>query len=70
MLLVIIALLPAYVVSVLAFGWGALITTAISVAACVLFDQNSISIFVFFFLLSFASLPPAFFRTLFGQLWW
>ena len=27
-----------------------------------------ISIFVFFFLLSFASLPPAFFRTLFGQL--
>jgi len=38
MLLVIIALLPAYVVSVLAFGWGALITTAISIAACVLFE--------------------------------
>ena len=38
MLLVIIALLPAYIVSVLAFGWGALITTAISIAACVLFE--------------------------------
>ena len=38
MLLVIIALLPAYVVSVWQFGWGALITTAISVAACVLFE--------------------------------
>ena len=38
MLLVIIALLPAYVVSILAFGWGALITTAISIAACVLFE--------------------------------
>lgn len=36
MLLVIIALLPAYVVSVLEFGWGALITAAISVCACVL----------------------------------
>ncbi|MBO7458192.1 MAG: RnfABCDGE type electron transport complex subunit D [Paludibacteraceae bacterium] len=36
MLLVIIALLPAYVVSVIEFGWGALITAAISVAACVL----------------------------------
>ena len=36
MLLVILALLPAYVVSVLEFGWGALITAAISVAACVL----------------------------------
>ena len=38
MLLVIIALLPAYIVSVLAFGWGALITTAISIVACVLFE--------------------------------
>ena len=38
MLLVIAALLPAYVISVAAFGWGALITTAISVAACVLFE--------------------------------
>ena len=36
MLLVIIALIPAYVVSVAQFGWGALITAAISVAACVL----------------------------------
>ena len=38
MLLVIAALLPAYVVSVVAFGWGALITAAVSVAACVLFE--------------------------------
>lgn len=38
MLLVIAALVPAYAVSVAAFGWGALITTAISVAACVLFE--------------------------------
>ena len=38
MLLVIIALLPAYAVSVWQFGWGALITTAISVVACVLFE--------------------------------
>ena len=38
MLLVIIALLPAYIVSILAFGWGAIITTAISIAACVLFE--------------------------------
>ena len=36
MLWVILALMPAYVVSVLEFGWGALITAAISVAACVL----------------------------------
>ena len=36
MLLVILALLPAYVVSVLEFGWGALITAAISVCVCVL----------------------------------
>ena len=35
MLLVILALLPAYVVSVLEFGCGALITAAISVIACV-----------------------------------
>ena len=35
MLLVILALLPAYAVSVFEFGWGALITAAISVAACV-----------------------------------
>ena len=38
MLLVIIALLPAYIASIMVFGWGALITTAISVAACVLFE--------------------------------
>lgn len=38
MLLVIAALLPAYIVSVIEFGWGALITTAISVAACVAFE--------------------------------
>ena len=38
MLLVIAALMPVYVISVAAFGWGALITTAISVAACVLFE--------------------------------
>ena len=36
MLLVILALLPAYVVSVIEFGVGALITAAISVCACVL----------------------------------
>jgi len=36
MLLVILALLPAYIVSVIEFGWGAIITAAISVAACVL----------------------------------
>ena len=35
MLLVILALLPAYAVSVIEFGWGALITAAISVLACV-----------------------------------
>jgi len=35
MLLVILALLPAYIVSVLEFGWGALITAVISVLACV-----------------------------------
>lgn len=34
MLLVIAALMPAYAVSLAAFGWGALITTLISVAAC------------------------------------
>ena len=36
MLWVILALLPAYVVSVFEFGWGALITAAISVCVCVL----------------------------------
>ena len=36
MLLVILALLPAYVVSVVEFGMGALITAAISVCTCVL----------------------------------
>ena len=36
MFFVILALVPAYVVSVFEFGWGALITAAISVAACVL----------------------------------
>ena len=36
MLLVIIALMPAYVASLLAFGWGAFFTAAISVCACVL----------------------------------
>ena len=35
MLLVILALLPAYVVSVIEFGYGAIITAAISVLACV-----------------------------------
>ena len=35
MLLVIAALIPAYVVSVFEFGWGALITAAISILACV-----------------------------------
>ncbi|MBQ2541364.1 MAG: RnfABCDGE type electron transport complex subunit D, partial [Paludibacteraceae bacterium] len=35
MLLVIAALIPAYAVSVVEFGWGALITMAISVLACV-----------------------------------
>ena len=36
MLLVIVALLPAFAVSMAAFGWGALITTCISIATCVL----------------------------------
>ena len=36
MFLVILALLPAYIVSVVEFGYGALITAVISVAACVL----------------------------------
>ena len=35
MLLVILALLPAYIVSVLEFGTGALVTAAVSVLACV-----------------------------------
>ncbi len=38
MLLVIAALMPAYVVSLIAFGWGALITTLISIVACVGFE--------------------------------
>lgn len=38
MLNVIIALLPAYVLSIVAFGWGALIVSATSIAACVLFE--------------------------------
>ena len=36
MLMVIVALLPAFAVSLVAFGWGALITTLISIAVCVL----------------------------------
>lgn len=35
MLLVILALIPAYAVSVVEFGWGALMMMAISVAACI-----------------------------------
>ena len=35
MLLVILALMPAYAVAVVEFGWGALITAAISVLACI-----------------------------------
>lgn len=38
MVLVILALMPAYIVSLMAFGWGALITTLISVVACVGFE--------------------------------
>ncbi len=38
MLNVIIALVPAFVVSLVAFGWGALVVTATSVVACVLFE--------------------------------
>ncbi len=38
MLLVIAALLPAYAVSIAAFGWGAIVTTLVSVAACVGFE--------------------------------
>lgn len=38
MLLVVLALLPAWGVSIYAFGWGALITTAIAVVSCVLFE--------------------------------
>lgn len=38
MLNVIIALMPAFVVAMVAFGWGALITTAVSVLSCVLFE--------------------------------
>ena len=38
MLNVLIALVPAFGVSLFAFGWGALIVSATSVAACVLFE--------------------------------
>lgn len=38
MLLVIAALIPAFAVSMAAFGWGVLITTAISIVACVGFE--------------------------------
>lgn len=38
MLRVIIALMPAFVVSLFAFGWGSLIVTLISVVSCVLFE--------------------------------
>lgn len=38
MLLVIAALLPAYAVSIAAFGWGAIVTTLVSVLACVGFE--------------------------------
>ena len=38
MLLVIAALLPAYAVSVVVFGWGALVTACISIVACVGFE--------------------------------
>ena len=38
MLLVIAALVPAFAVSVAAFGWGSIITTAISIVACVCFE--------------------------------
>ena len=38
MLLVIVALVPAFAVSIAAFGWGVLITTAISITACVAFE--------------------------------
>ena len=36
MLLVILALLPAFAVSIVAFGWSALITATICIASCVL----------------------------------
>ena len=38
MLNVIIALCPAFIISLVAFGWGALITTAVSVVSCVCFE--------------------------------
>lgn len=38
MLLVVLALMPAYIMSVVAFGWGALITAGIAILACVLFE--------------------------------
>lgn len=38
MLNVIIALMPAYLLSIVAFGWGALIVSLVSVGSCVLFE--------------------------------
>ena len=38
MLNVLIALVPAFIISVVAFGWGALIVSATSVASCLLFE--------------------------------
>lgn len=38
MLFVVLALLPAYIMSVVAFGIGALITAGVAIAACVLFE--------------------------------
>ena len=38
MLDVILALCPAFIISLVAFGWGALITTAVSVVSCVCFE--------------------------------
>lgn len=38
MLNVLIALSPAFIISMVAFGWGAIITTAVSVVSCVAFE--------------------------------
>lgn len=38
MLNVIIALMPAFAVAMVAFGWGALITTGVSVVSCIVFE--------------------------------
>ena len=35
---VLIALIPAFICSVIFFGWGAIIVTAVSVAACLIFE--------------------------------